>query len=91
MVTPHDNDHFKQERRRLVYEIKEKGITANLVLQAVYTMPRYLFMPYDLQHMAYQDRAFPIGEGQTILQPYTVAYQTQLLAVPPKDNFNNGL
>ena len=48
-------------------------------------IPRHYFMDTALEHIAYQDRAFPIGEGQTISQPYTVAYQTQLLQVSPRE------
>ena len=70
-------------RRKLVQEIRDKGITDDRVLQAIDTIPRQFFMTAELQHRAYEDRAFPIGEGQTISQPYTVAYQTQLLDVQP--------
>jgi protein-L-isoaspartate(D-aspartate) O-methyltransferase len=81
MVTYQDNDHFKKLRRRLVNQLRDKGITNNRVLQPFYSIPRQFFMPLHLQDMAYEDRPFPIGEGQTISQPYTVAYQTQLLEV----------
>jgi protein-L-isoaspartate(D-aspartate) O-methyltransferase len=85
MTTYHNSQHFKKQRTRLVHQIKEKGITDNRVLNAIYTIPRHLYMPHDLEEMAYEDRAFPIGEGQTISQPYTVAYQTQLLEVQSND------
>jgi protein-L-isoaspartate(D-aspartate) O-methyltransferase len=73
----------KKLRQRLVQLIRDKGITDNRVLQAIDTIPRQFFMPPELESKAYEDRAFPIGEGQTISQPYTVAYQTQLLDVRP--------
>jgi protein-L-isoaspartate(D-aspartate) O-methyltransferase len=76
-----NSHHFDRKRKALVDQLKEKGITDNHVLKAVATIPRHFFMPPDLVHMAYEDRPFPIGEGQTISQPYTVAYQTQLLEV----------
>lgn len=84
MTTRHDSDHFKKLRRRLVNQVREKGITNNRVLQALYSIPRHFFMPAHLEELAYDDRPFPIGEGQTISQPYTVAYQTQLLDVNEK-------
>jgi protein-L-isoaspartate(D-aspartate) O-methyltransferase len=74
---------YKKLRERLVQGIRNKGITDSRVLEVIGTIPRQLFMPADLQNKAYEDRAFPIGEGQTISQPYTVAYQTQLLDVQP--------
>jgi protein-L-isoaspartate(D-aspartate) O-methyltransferase len=85
MTAHYDTDNFMLRRRRLVHQLKEKGITDNRVLKALYSIPRHLFMPHHLEEMAYEDRPFPIGEGQTISQPYTVAYQTQLLEVQPGD------
>ena len=78
-----DTSHAEKERRHLVNGIREKGITDERVLEAIYNIPRHFFMPDNLQQNAYVDKAFPIGEGQTISQPYTVAYQTQLLDVKP--------
>jgi protein-L-isoaspartate(D-aspartate) O-methyltransferase len=80
-------DTLKQARRRqqLAADIAEKGITDEHVLDAISRLPRHLFMPEGMENNAYIDRAFPIGEGQTISQPYTVAYQTQLLNVHPHD------
>jgi len=75
----------KQARDKLVRLINSKGITDPAVLKAIGTVPRHLFMTEDMESSAYQDRAFPIGAGQTISQPYTVAYQTQLLDVQPSD------
>lgn len=75
----------KKQRLELVKSIKEKGITDHAVLQAILSIPRQFFM--DVNHIgdAYVDKAFPIGEGQTISQPYTVAYQTELLSIQPGD------
>ena len=80
-------DTLKLARRRqqLAADIAAKGITDEHVLEAISNMPRHLFMPEGMEDNAYVDRAFPIGEGQTISQPYTVAYQTQLLNVQPHD------
>jgi protein-L-isoaspartate(D-aspartate) O-methyltransferase len=68
-------------RKRLVEEIASKGISDLRVLQAIGKIPRHLFMESSFVKFAYQDKAFPIGAGQTISQPYTVAFQTQLLQV----------
>lgn len=70
-------------RKKLIDSIRDKGITDENVLEAMMNIPRHYFLDTALEHIAYQDRAFPIGEGQTISQPYTVAYQTQLLEVKP--------
>jgi protein-L-isoaspartate(D-aspartate) O-methyltransferase len=80
-------DTLKMARRRqqLAADIAAKGITDEYVLEAISRVPRHLFMPEGAEGNAYVDRAFPIGEGQTISQPYTVAYQTQLLNVQPHD------
>ncbi|UYQ91057.1 protein-L-isoaspartate(D-aspartate) O-methyltransferase [Chitinophaga horti] len=76
-------DDYKQKglRRQLVDSIKQKGITDENVLAAINNIPRHYFLDTAFESIAYEDRAFPIGEGQTISQPYTVAYQTQLLEV----------
>jgi len=71
----------KGMRKRLVEEIASKGISDLRVLQAIGKIPRHLFMESSFVKFAYQDKAFPIGAGQTISQPYTVAFQTQLLQV----------
>jgi protein-L-isoaspartate(D-aspartate) O-methyltransferase len=65
--------------------IREKGITDERVLNAINNVPRHFFLDSAFDETAYADRAFPIGEGQTISQPYTVAYQSQLLEVKPFD------
>lgn len=76
-----DTYKHKGMREKLVDGIREKGITDENVIQAMRNIPRHFFLDTALEDIAYQDRAFPIGEGQTISQPYTVAYQTQLLEV----------
>jgi len=72
-------------RRKLVQGIQEKGITDERVLAALLDVPRHFFLDSAFDEAAYEDRAFPIGEGQTISQPYTVAYQSQLLEIQPFD------
>lgn len=78
-------DTYKQKglRKQLVDSIRQKGITDENVLAAIGNIPRHFFLDTAFESIAYDDRAFPIGEGQTISQPYTVAYQTQLLEVKP--------
>lgn len=76
-----DSYRHKGLRKKLIDTIREKGITDENVLNAMLHIPRHFFLDTALEHIAYQDRAFPIGEGQTISQPYTVAYQTQLAEV----------
>jgi len=78
-----DSYRHKGLRKKLLDSLREKGITDENVLTAMMNIPRHFFLDTALEHIAYQDRAFPIGEGQTISQPYTVAYQTQLLEVTP--------
>jgi protein-L-isoaspartate(D-aspartate) O-methyltransferase len=72
-------------RKKLVEEIKSKGIRDRAVLDAVGNVPRHFFMDSSFTKFAYKDQAFPIGSGQTISQPYTVAFQTELLKVKPGD------
>lgn len=67
----------------MVDSIRQKGITDENVLAAINNIPRHYFLDTAFESIAYEDRAFPIGEDQTISQPYTVAYQTQLLEVRP--------
>ena len=81
-----DNYRHKGMRKQLVKIVREKGITDERVLQAIEKVPRHLFMDNAFLEIAYEDRAFPIGEGQTISQPFTVAYQTQLLEPEPTDH-----
>ena len=68
-------------RNQLVTLLKEKGIIDKGVLEAINKIPRHLFLNSSFADYAYQDKAFPIGAGQTISQPYTVAFQSQLLEV----------
>jgi len=76
-----DTYRHKGLRRKLVDTVRSKGITDDKVLDALEKIPRHFFLDSAFDEVAYEDRAFPIGEGQTISQPYTVAYQTQLLEV----------
>jgi protein-L-isoaspartate(D-aspartate) O-methyltransferase len=76
-----DSLQHKGLRKRLVEIIIEKGITDQQVLTAIGKIPRHLFMESGFEKFAYKDQAFPISAGQTISQPYTVAYQTQLLQI----------
>ncbi|MEO6905200.1 MAG: protein-L-isoaspartate(D-aspartate) O-methyltransferase [Ginsengibacter sp.] len=78
-----DSYRHKGLRKKLIDSIRDKGITDKNVLAAMMKIPRHFFLDTALEQIAYQDRAFPIAEGQTISQPYTVAYQTQLLEVSP--------
>ena len=68
-------------RNQLVSVLEKKGITDKSVLEAIKKIPRHLFLNSSFEDYAYQDKAFPIGAGQTISQPYTVAFQSQLLEV----------
>ncbi len=72
-------------RKRLVDGLRIKGIRDENVLAAIGRVPRHLFMESSFIQFAYKDQAFPIGAGQTISQPYTVAFQTMLLQVEPND------
>jgi len=72
-------------RRQLVEVVRKKGITDERVLKAIMAVPRHLYMDNAFLHFAYDDTAFPIGAGQTISQPYTVAFQSQLLGLKPRD------
>ncbi|MEN9701505.1 MAG: hypothetical protein RIR55_825 [Bacteroidota bacterium] len=72
-------------RKQLVNLLEEKGITDTAVLDAIGSIPRHFFLDSAFDRIAYEDRAFPIAADQTISQPYTVAYQTQLLQIKPGD------
>lgn len=76
-------DSFKHKglRNKLILDLKTKGIKDDSVLEAVKSVPRHLFMDSGFLDHAYQDKAFPIASGQTISQPFTVAFQTELLNV----------
>ncbi len=80
-----DNYKHKGIRKQLVALLKTKGIQSTQVLQAIETIPRHLFLDSSFLEFAYQDKAFPIGAGQTISQPYTVAFQTELLELKKGD------
>lgn len=80
-----DKHLHKGLRRQLVQLLKEKGITGSAVLQAMEKIPRHFFLDPAFERIAYEDRAFPIAAQQTISQPYTVAYQTQLLEIKKFD------
>jgi len=79
------NDTYRHKglRKQLVETIRLKGIRDERVLEAIGKIPRHLFMDSGFIAFSYKDQAFPIGEGQTISQPYTVAFQTQLLEITP--------
>ncbi len=81
------NDGYKEQglRKQLVQDLAKKGITNKDILEAIGKVPRHVFMDSAFVGFAYVDRAFPIGSGQTISQPYTVAFQTQLLEVQKGD------
>ncbi len=72
-------------RNKLAEIVADQGITDLKVLDAIKSVPRHLFLDSSFEAHAYQDKAFPIGAEQTISQPYTVAFQTQLLQVKPQD------
>ncbi|MBN1987252.1 MAG: protein-L-isoaspartate(D-aspartate) O-methyltransferase [Prolixibacteraceae bacterium] len=81
------NDDLRHRgmRKKLAAGLKIKGIRNEQVLEAIEKVPRHLFMESTFINFAYKDQAFPIGAGQTISQPYTVAFQTQLLQVEKND------
>ena len=80
-----DSYRHKGLRKQLVEQLRQKGITDERVLAAIEAIPRHFFLDSAFDKVAYEDKAFPIAEGQTISQPYTVAYQTQLLEVRPHE------
>lgn len=79
-----DSYQHKGLRQQLVEQLKAKGITDRRVLDAIGKIPRHAFMDNAFLQFAYQDKAFPIDCEQTISQPYTVAFQTQLLEIEPR-------
>jgi protein-L-isoaspartate(D-aspartate) O-methyltransferase len=80
-------DNYREQggRKKLVAKLRERGISDEDVLAAIGRVPRHIFFNETFWIQAYKDIAFPIGEGQTISQPYTVAYQTQLLHIKKGD------
>ena len=85
MLRLEDTYRHKGQRKALVSLLRSKGIKNEAVLEAINTLPRHFFFDTALDSHAYEDKAFPIGEGQTISQPYTVAFQTELLEIKPGD------
>ena len=75
----------KGKRRELCEILISKGISDQNVLKAIQLLPRHLFFEPEFENHAYEDKAFPILGGQTISQPYTVAFQTQLLEIQPNN------
>ncbi len=80
-----DTYRHKGLRKKLVEEIRNKGIKNESILRAIDKIPRHLFIDSSFLEFAYEDKPFPIGSGQTISQPYTVAFQTELLEVKKGD------
>jgi protein-L-isoaspartate(D-aspartate) O-methyltransferase len=80
-----DTFEAKGKRKKLVAELRQKGIKDEEVLRAIDTVPRHLFMDPAFFSHAYVDKAFPISSGQTISQPYTVAVQSALLKIKKRD------
>jgi protein-L-isoaspartate(D-aspartate) O-methyltransferase len=80
-----DTYRHKGLRKKLVDLLRSKGITDERVLEAINNIPRHYFLDSAFDEKAYEDKAFPIAVGQTISQPYTVAYQSQLLEIKPFD------
>jgi protein-L-isoaspartate(D-aspartate) O-methyltransferase len=80
-----DTYRHKGLRKKLVEIIRSKGITNEKILHAIERIPRHFFLDSAFDEVAYEDKAFPIAEKQTISQPYTVAYQTMLLDVKSFD------
>lgn len=76
-----DTYKHKGMRQKLVNSIREKGINDERVLSAINKIPRHLFLDSSFLEFAYDDKPFPIGSGQTISQPYTVAFQSELLEI----------
>lgn len=80
-----DTYRHKGMRKKLVAAVREKGIKDTKVLAAIEALPRHFFLEKAFEEWAYQDKAFPIGNEQTISQPYTVAYQTELLEIKKRE------
>jgi protein-L-isoaspartate(D-aspartate) O-methyltransferase len=82
----HDKPSLEEARQQMVErQLAQRGITDERVLQVMREVPRHRFVPEDLWDMAYRDTPLPIGHGQTISQPYIVAYMTQMLHLDPDD------
>lgn len=85
MQTMKDTYLHKGMRRRLIAQLRTRGIKDEGVLMVMSELPRHYFIDKAFEEHAYEDKAFPIGNNQTISQPYTVAYQTSLLNVQKRD------
>lgn len=87
MIKLHLEDNYRHRglRKKLVETVRSKGIASKEVLNAIETLPRHFFFESSFLEFAYDDKPFPIGAGQTISQPYTVAFQTELLDVKKGD------
>lgn len=84
-MTPSDERKHRRRREQLAESLRDKGISEDKVVRAISRVPRHLFVDPALRSRAYWDEALPIGHGQTISQPFTVAYQTMMLDVQPGD------
>jgi protein-L-isoaspartate(D-aspartate) O-methyltransferase len=85
LLTVFQTDHYKTQRELMVEnQIAQRGISNELVLKAMKKVPRHLLVPDKIRSYAYEDRPLPIGEGQTISQPYIVAYMTELIEPRPE-------
>ena len=82
---PADTYRHKGMRRKLIDSLAEKGIKDERILSAMEQLPRHFFLEKAFEELAYEDKPFQIGAQQTISQPFTVAYQTQLLEVKPRE------
>ena len=80
-----DNAKYQGLRRQLAEKLRSKGIASDKVLQVIENTPRHFFMDPALLNYAYEDKAYPIDSDQTISQPYTVAFQTQILDISFND------
>lgn len=76
---------YNSKKEELIHTLYKKGIQDKNILEAIYTLPREFFIPAMFQNLAYEDRAVPILDNQTISQPYTVAFQTMLLKINKGD------
>jgi protein-L-isoaspartate(D-aspartate) O-methyltransferase len=86
MAASFDSPETRKARDRMVREqIEARGVSMSQVLEAMRSVPRHQFVPEDIVHSAYDDHPLPIGEGQTISQPYIVALMTEVLQLKPTD------
>ncbi|HHT9132561.1 MAG TPA: protein-L-isoaspartate O-methyltransferase family protein, partial [Candidatus Tripitaka californicus] len=85
-LTANEEESFAKERKRMVEgQIEARGVVDKRVLRAMETVPRHLFVPEDMRAYSYMDTPLPIGSGQTISQPYIVAFMTELLSLKEGD------